>query len=61
MSHAIGIILKVSGIIHIGFFPVIVETGMIKKFCPKVTLTGGNGTIQHGANGRCNFTVEVIN
>lgn len=47
--------------IHISFSPVIVETGMIKKFRPKVTLTGGNGTIQHGANGRCNFTVEVIN
>lgn len=46
--------------IHVGFSPVIIETGMIKKFCPKVTLTGGNGTIQHGANGRCNFTVEVL-
>ena len=46
--------------IHVGFSPVIVETGMIKKFRPKVTLTGGNGTIQHGANGRCNFTVEVL-
>ena len=46
--------------IHISFSPVIIETGAIKKFCPKVTLTGGNGTIQHGANGRCNFTVEVI-
>lgn len=47
--------------IHISFSPVIIETGAIKKFRPKVTLTGGNGTIQHGANGRCNFTVEVIN
>ena len=47
--------------IHISFSPVIVETGDIKKFYPKVPLTGGNGTIQHGANGRCNFIVEVIN
>ena len=46
--------------IHISFSPVIIETGTIKKFCPKVTLTGGNGTIQHGANGRCDFTIEVI-
>ena len=46
--------------IHVSFSPVIIETGLIQKFRPKVTLTGGNGTIQHNANGRCNFTVEVI-
>ena len=46
--------------IHVSFSPVIMETGLIKKYRPKVTLTGGNGTIQYGANGRCNFTVEVL-